>query len=305
MTHASLFSGIGGFDLAAEWAGWTNMFNCEIDPFCRRVLKYHFPNAVQYEDIKTTDFTVWRGWIDVLTGGFPCQPFSVAGKRKGTDDDRYLWPEMLRAIREIRPRWVVGENVRGFVNWSEGMVLDTVFSDLEALGYEVQPFVLPACAVDAPHRRDRVWIVAHRADAGSEGLRERQEQADKCGSASDAERVGGGEICKDPTSGQSVGNGIVRPRSQRSAADPAILGFSIPRAAWIGRPGFANEHSIPNWEHFPTQPPVCGGDDGLPAGLDGITIPRWRIQSIKSYGNAIVPQVFYQIAEMINEYEKL
>lgn len=161
MTHASLFSGVGGFDLAAEWAGWTNMFNCEIDPFCRRVLAYHFPNAVQYEDIRTTDFTVWRCRIDVLTGGFPCQPFSVAGKRKGTDDDRYLWPEMLRAIREIRPRWVVGENVRGFVNWSEGMVLDTVFADLEALGYEVQPFILPACAVGAPHRRDRVWIVAH------------------------------------------------------------------------------------------------------------------------------------------------
>ena len=92
MTHASLFSGIGGFDLAAEWAGWTNLFNCEIDPFCRRVLKYHFPNSVQYEDIRTTDFTVWRGRIDVLTGGFPCQPFSCAGKRKGTDDDRYLWP---------------------------------------------------------------------------------------------------------------------------------------------------------------------------------------------------------------------
>ena len=135
MTHASLFSGIGGFDLAAEWAGWTNMFNCEINPFCRRVLAYHFPNAVQYEDIKAVDFTVWRGRIDVLTGGFPCQPFSVAGKRNGTDDDRYLWPEMLRAIREVCPRWVVGENVRGFVNWSEGMVLDTVFADLEALGY--------------------------------------------------------------------------------------------------------------------------------------------------------------------------
>ncbi len=109
MTHASLFSGIGGFDLAAEWAGWTNMFNCEIDGFCRKVLKYHFPNAQQYADIRTTDFTVWRGRIDVLTGGFPCQPFSLAGKRRGTEDDRYLWPEMLRAIREIRPEWVVGE----------------------------------------------------------------------------------------------------------------------------------------------------------------------------------------------------
>lgn len=99
MTHASLFSGIGGFDLAAEWAGWTNAFNCEIDPFCRKILKYHFPDAKQYGDIRTTDFAVWRDRIDVLTGGFPCQPFSLAGKRKGTEDDRYLWPEMLRVDR--------------------------------------------------------------------------------------------------------------------------------------------------------------------------------------------------------------
>ena len=119
MTHASLFSGIGGFDLAAAWAGWTNVFNCEIDPFCRRVLKYHFPESEQYEDIRTTDFTVWRDRVDVLTGGFPCQPFSLAGKRKGTADDRYLWPAMLGVVRTVRPRWVVGENVLGIVNWSQ------------------------------------------------------------------------------------------------------------------------------------------------------------------------------------------
>ena len=258
VTHASLFSGIGGFDLAAEWAGWTNMFNCEVDPFCRRVLAYHFPNAVQYEDIRTTDFTVWRGRIDILTGGFPCQPFSVAGKRKGTDDDRYLWPEMLRAIREIRPSWVVGENVRGFVNWSAGMVLDTVFADLEALGYEVQPFVLPACAVGAPHRRDRVWIVAHRADAGAEGLRERKERA-----------------------------------ARREAAVVAAKS-----------PGSGNGQITSDWGKFPTQCPVCSRNDGLSAGMDGITFPAWRMQSIKAYGNAIAPQVFYQIAETINEYER-
>lgn len=170
MTHASLFSGIGGFDLAAEWMGWQNMFNCEIDPFCRKVLAYHFPEAKQYEDVKTTDFTIHRGHIDVLTGGFPCQPFSLAGKRKGSDDNRYLWPEMLRAIREIQPRWVVGENVFGIVNWSDGMVFEQVQSDLENEGYEVQPYIIPACAVDAPHRRDRVWFVAHRRDAGSEIL---------------------------------------------------------------------------------------------------------------------------------------
>lgn len=172
MTHASLFSGIGGFDLAAEWAGWTNAFNCEIDPFCRKILKYHFPDAEQYGDIRTTDFTIWRDRIDVLTGGFPCQPFSLAGKRKGTEDDRYLWPEMLRVIRAVRPRWVVGENVFGIVNWSEGMVFDKVCSDLEAAGYEVQPYIIPACGVGAPHRRDRCWFVAHRTDAGIETMRE-------------------------------------------------------------------------------------------------------------------------------------
>lgn len=161
MTHASLFSGIGGFDLAAEWAGWTNLFNCEIDTFCQKVLKYHFPNAEQYSDIRTTDFTVWHGRVEVLTGGFPCQPFSVAGKRLGTDDERHLWPEMLRAIREISPRWIVGENVRGIVNWSDGLVFEQVCLDLETAGYEVTPLILPACGVGALHRRDRVWFVAH------------------------------------------------------------------------------------------------------------------------------------------------
>lgn len=159
-THASLFSGIGGFDLAAEWAGLKNVFNCEIDSFCRKVLKYHFPNAKQYEDIRATDFTIWSGKVDVLSGGFPCQPFSTAGKRKGTEDDRYLWPEMLRAIREIQPRWVLGENVRGIVNWNGGMVFEQVLADLEDAGYEVTPYLVPACGVGAPHRRDRVWFVA-------------------------------------------------------------------------------------------------------------------------------------------------
>ena len=320
MTHASLFSGIGGFDLAAEWAGWTNIFNCEIDPFCRRVLAYHFPNAVQYEDIRTTDFTVWRGRIDVLTGGWPCQPFSVAGKRKGTDDDRYLWPEMLRAIREIRPRWVVGENVRGFVNWSEGMVLDTVFADLEALGYEVQPFILPACAVGAPHRRDRVWIVAHRADAGAEGLRERQEQADEHGSAADSDgyrfRVGSGQ--QKPVAGEcrTPDAGVACQADVTDAESPRLQAISIAGSTYSGRrevaDGYAEQfardarRTLPAaaWEHFPTQPPVRSRDDGLPAGMDGITFPSWRMQSIKAYGHAIVPQVFYQIAETNNEYER-
>ena len=194
MTHASLFSGIGGAEIAATWMGWTNLFHCEINPFGRKVLEYWYPNSTSYEDITKTDFTPWRGRIDVLTAGFPCQPFSVAGQQKGADDDRYLWPQVVRAVREIRPAWVVGENVAGILTMvqpgeevevgsgsalfdenhlyrtEQQYVLETVCQDLEREGYSVQPFVIPACAVGAPHRRDRVWFVAHRSYAGVETL---------------------------------------------------------------------------------------------------------------------------------------
>jgi len=160
MTHGSLFSGIGGFDLAAQWAGWTNVFNCEIDPFCQKVLKHHFPNSNQYGDIKQTNFSRYKGAVNVISGGFPCQPFSIAGKRRGTDDDRHLWDQMLRAISDVSPSWVVGENVLGIVNWSKGLVFEQVCLDLETEGYEIQPFVLPAASVGAPHQRYRVWFVA-------------------------------------------------------------------------------------------------------------------------------------------------
>lgn len=269
MTHASLFSGIGGFDLAAEWAGWTNAFNCEIDPFCRKVLKYHFPDAEQYEDIRTADFTIWRDRIDVLSGGFPCQPFSLAGKRKGTEDDRYLWPEMLRVIRTVRPRWVVGENVFGIVNWSEGMVFDKVCSDLEAAGYEVQPYIIPACGVGAPHRRDRCWFVAHRADTGIETMREGQDGVHAVGTAADAD----------------CGR------------------LSIARETWGRQSGFKDGCIISNWDDFPTQSPVCSRNDGLSGELAGLSFPAWRRESIKACGNAIVPQVALQIFETINKYE--
>ena len=115
MTHASLFSGIGGAEIAATWMGWRNLFHCEINPFGRKVLEYWYPNSTSYEDITKTDFSEWRGRVDVLTAGFPCQPFSVAGQRKGADDDRYLWPQVVRAVHEIRPAWVVGENVAGIL----------------------------------------------------------------------------------------------------------------------------------------------------------------------------------------------
>jgi DNA (cytosine-5)-methyltransferase 1 len=161
MNQGSLFSGIGGFDEASEAAGWTNSFYCEWNEFGQSVLKDQNPKAILYNDITKTDFTIWRGRIDVLTGGFPCQPYSTAGKRKGKEDERHLWPEMLRAIREIQPRWIVGENVLGIINWNGGMVFEEVQTDLEAEGYEVQTYVLPASGVNAPHQRYRVWFVAY------------------------------------------------------------------------------------------------------------------------------------------------
>lgn len=287
MTHGSSFSGIGGFDLAAEWVGWQNLFNCEIDPFCQTVLKHHFPDEEQFTDIRTADFARYKGWIDVFTGGFPCQPFSTAGQQKGTEDDRYLWPEMLGVIRVVRPRWVVGENVYGIVSWSDGLVFEQVCADLEAEGYEVQPYVLPACGVGAPHQRYRTWFVAHRADAGIEDVRERKDEILSGGVASYSESAGLSP-CQE-----RQGQEQPRRRNER---------VSIP----------------PNWRNFPTQSPVRRGDDGLSDWLDfdavfeGIPTPRrakaynrWREQAIKAYGNAVVPQVVLQIFETINEYEAL
>lgn len=155
--HGSLFSGIGGFDLAAEWVGWENVFQVEKDEWCRKVLAKNFPASKRYSDIKDFNGKKYTGAVDVISGGFPCQPFSVAGQRKGKSDDRYLWEEMLRVVGEIKPSYVVGENVTGII----GMALDTVLSDLEAQGYTTETFIIPACGKNAWHRRDRVWIVAY------------------------------------------------------------------------------------------------------------------------------------------------
>jgi len=170
MKVLDLFSGIGGFSLGLERAGMTTVAFCEIEEFPRKVLAKHWPDVPIYPDVRelTKEQLDNDGiTVDVICGGYPCQPFSTAGKRRGAEDDRHLWPEYLRLIREIKPRYVIGENVAGHIS----MGLDTVLSDLEGEGYTWQAFVIPACAVNAPHRRDRVWIIANSTKLHSNGGR--------------------------------------------------------------------------------------------------------------------------------------
>ena len=167
MNHLDLFSGIGGFSLALEKVGFKTIAFCENDPYCRLLLQKHWKGVTIHNDIKKLEAKDIKEPIDILTGGFPCQPYSVAGKQKGTDDNRYLWPDMFRIIKEVKPTFVIAENVRGIINIQDGMVFETVCSDLEAEGFEVQSFVIPAAGVNAPHKRERVWIVGYSKHNGS------------------------------------------------------------------------------------------------------------------------------------------
>ena len=296
-----MFSGIGGLDLAAEWMGWENVFHCEWNEFGKQVLQYYWPNAISYDDITKTDFSIHRGTIDILTGGFPCQPYSTAGKRLGKEDERHLWPEMLRAIREIQPHWVVGENVRGIINWNGGLVFEEVQADLEAAGYEVQPFVLPAAGVGAPHERYRTWFIAYSASVG------RREDPER-------ELVISRKLLQDRSRKESTD--IVERFSKRRNAPNSN---SARQSIWIqsafgglqNTEGTFERRKYPRtctedlWEEFPTQSPICDRNDGVSDRLAGITFPRWRNESIKAMGNAIVPQVALQIFKAINQYEAL
>lgn len=381
MNHASLFSGIGGAEVAASMMGWQNLFHCEIQEFPRKVLDYWFPNSESYEDITKTDFTKWHGKVDVLTGGFPCQPFSLAGRRKGADDNRYLWPQMLRAIRQIHPTWVVGENVNGIKTMVEScqvtqmgrsdylfeenhlyreesrFTIDKICADLEAEGYSVQPIVIPACAIGAPHRRDRVWIIAHRSDPRAETVQQegQAEQIPSCPSTHtqcDGHSPQGHGNQRARAKKSKEGKNRPQPRSRRhgsgktstytlqhrrhevhqdhqsqfpDGARTKSLGgqrssphskcnrwsqkyndngfFEEPQQGEC-QPGRTDSPQS-RWRNFPTQSPVCRGNDGIPFDVDSLTIsfPKWRQESIKAYGNAWVPQVAYEIFRAIEAEE--
>jgi len=275
MKHGSLFSGIGGFDLASEWMGWENVFQVEIDDYCQKVLAKNFPNVKRYGDIK--EFKGECGSVDILTGGFPCQPFSHAGKRKGESDDRYLWPEYLRIIREIQPTYVVGENVAGLVSMEDGKTLNGIFTDLEGEGYTVESFIIPACGVGAWHRRDRIWIIGYlperingnssRTNTNSIGPYRPKEQQQGEAELRDKQECGA----------EGLGEDVSNPKPKRLQRKPKRQ---------MGESSKPTQNGW--WESEPNVGRVANG------------IPR-RVDRLKGLGNAIVPQVAYEIFEAIEQ----
>jgi len=308
--HLALFNGIGGFQLAADWVGWENVAHVEIDDWCNRIVKQHFPKSICYTDIKKFDGTIYRGTIDIISGGFPCQPFSVAGNQRGEEDNRYLWPEMLRVISEIKPAFVVGENVYGIVSLS----LDQVLSDLEAIGYTTETFIVPACAVNAPHRRDRVWIIGYTKHAGFNGTKNGKGSSER----GNGNKKGQNEICepKRPTLSRNdvanTHNGFSEQQEEeiqtgRNATDNIYGNAAYTNSNGQQRQGKlggrlrteqSEERKINRTKHedkfkrnwFEVASELCRVDDGLPN----------RVDRIKGLGNAIVPQVAFQIFTAID-----
>jgi len=305
MNHVDLFSGISPFAIAAQecWGEeYVNLGHSEIEKFPCKVYHKHFPESKCLGDITKIDWSEYAGRVDLLTGGFPCQPFSVAGKRKGKEDDRWLWPEMLRAIREVRPSWIIGENVGGFVQMvqfdrilevdNEGnalgkigdvvhrvgrFVADEALEALEAEGYTVEPFIIPACAVNAPHRRDRIWIIAFNDSIQQSDRREPRDD--------------GGAAKKE---GIQERNNLQRTRLSNKVSS----------------------HWQESWYEVATR--LCRMDDGTPGELHAIRNTRLcdldadgrrvlertiakgqRVARLKSLGNAIVWQVVFEIMKSI------
>lgn len=405
MKHIGLFEGIGGFSYAAQLMGWQTVAWCEWKPFCQAVLRYHFPEAEGFGDITKTDFSKYANSIDILTGGFPCQPFSVAGNQAGVEDDRHLWPQMRRAIREIKPRIIVAENVAGLftvleptslseveskeiqlfsedenyqinstIQRLQRRVIATIIEEIRAEGYVLPtladgtPIIccIPACGVNAPHRRDRVWFVGYSKHDGyaAAKIRRNDDQSpfetgtDKIGEFEGADSVrasatinskfitngrcinrassgirlemarnfmgtfGRNESSNDTQSPSSdaanaANAGLENVRRKRENAvhgfrnvtNPCRQGLQRGKnyggigSIWEGRKQQFTGQICTDWSNFPTQPPLRCGDDGLSSRLVGITVSKHRNESIKAYGNAIVPQVALQIFKAIAQYE--
>ena len=318
LTHFSLFTGIGGIDLAAEWAGFESVGQCEFADYPTKVLEKHWPNVPRWRNIRDVNIESVKSkgirTVDLLSGGFPCQPFSVAGKQKGKDDDRYLWPEMLRVISELKPAWVIGENVSGFTgmvqfkenpnvdeegnaigeigesfNRTGRYISDEILESLEEIGYEVQQFIIPACAVDAPHQRKRVFIVGYSKHDGLPSA----EVTRSITKTSDYFKEG-----QEQTS-QSEGAG--RPRSSADVANSSSKRLqgqgefvkSINPAK--GRNGQASESfNVRVGGIWPTEPNVGRVANGVPS----------RVDRLKCLGNAVVPQQIYPILQYIADIER-
>lgn len=297
LTHLSLFSGIGGLDLAAEWAGFRTVGQCEWADYPTKVLEKHWPDVPRWRDIRTLtggEFYERTGMrtVDVISGGFPCQPFSVAGKRRGKEDDRFLWPEMLRVVKELRPAWVVGENVAGIIS----VAIDQVLSDLESIGYACQAFVIPACAVDAPHRRDRCAIVANANGQGLqrckqpgafEQRREKEPHRPACERGKDVADADGGAMRDD---GKNE-------RAPHREIDPHInagvsCGETMDNADSSGQHRDDRGRKQEEFTHgcwWPAEPDVGRVANGVPH----------RVDRLKCLGNAVVPAQFYPIFQAI------
>lgn len=289
MKIIDLFSGIGGFSLAGHKMGWETSLFCEIAKFPQEVLKKNFPGIPIHDDITTLNkekIYHYDPSIDptksILTGGFPCQPFSTAGKRLGEKDNRYLWPEMCRIIREFQPAWVVGENVGRIVQMDEGRTLERILFELESEGYNLQVFLIPACSLGAIHRRDRIWIIAN-----SNRLNARSQVRGK------PEKTKG--VQEKYWKEYSTGNGTSRKGNDIGKNKNTRVEFG-------GISGGKFSYIRP-----PIEPAVCRGDNGISGWVDGRKLsPKTHTQErLKSLGNAIVHQIAHQIFEAIKAYEEI
>lgn len=274
MNHLSLFSGIGGIDLAAEWAGMKTVAFVEQNKFCQKVLAKHWPHVPIFDDVKTISAKDIHEPIDIISGGFPCQPFSNAGKQLGAKDDRHLWPEYLRLIQELRPTWVVGENVAGIIN----LALDDVLADMEALGYATRAFVIPACAVGAQHRRERVFIMGHSSSCGCDRKPRRRSGKKFKDRYLRMEEISFPNASSIGQQGQGLHGRCFDTKTHPNG-----------KADWTKYGGQGNEAI------WCAEPDVGRVANGIPARLD----------RLKSLGNAVVPQQIYPIMKAIKDIEEM